>query len=63
MAHKPNDTPTNDALNAYRKSLVRGLPRATRKLAAELLSGLLERVEKDLRLALLAQAISNRGRE
>ena len=48
----------NDA--AYRESLVRGLPRATRLLAASMLRELLAQVEERLRIALLAQEISAR---
>jgi hypothetical protein len=58
-----DDAAAQLALRAYRRALVRALPPATRKLAAELLSKLLAQVEGRLRIALVAQAISNRGRE
>ena len=55
-----DDAAAQLALIAYRKALVRALPRATRKLAAAMLSDLLVQVEERLRIALLAQAISAR---
>ena len=57
---QPNDAPSADALSAYRKRLVKALPPATRKLAAALLTKLLEQNERQLRIALVAQAISAR---
>jgi hypothetical protein len=67
MAHKPNDTPEiattrepKPFVTAYQRSLVRALPLATRKLAAALLTKLLEQNEGRLRIALMAQAISAR---
>jgi hypothetical protein len=58
-----DDAAAQLALRAYRRALVRATPPATRKLAAALLTKLLEQNERQLRIALAAQKISNRGRE
>jgi hypothetical protein len=58
-----DDAAAQLALIAYRKALVKALSPATRKLAAALLTKLLEQNERRLRIALAAQKISNRGRE